>query len=432
MLTCAVLAVDASSAQSAPPGGLFGSVEGTVDDMALPIAGEVQLLEVSATDGYPRLINRCNQQTDSSGHYLCQDVPPGRYLVLFTPSLLGLSKETSTAEEAPWYSPTYYPGATSANGAEIMNVVAGTSAIADLHPLKVPAKHLYGHISSRPKNANIGVREHAFGIDIPVNIPVSYQSSSGRFDVPNLLADTDTIEAQWDLAGIRRTAAASVTDIGVDADVDLHEEGLTTITGTIDRSYGRDAMNPIGGSSGISKMILLLKCWTFGGIKEYQEDVSIKDSFAFTNVVPGHCALTVQDKTGIYISNLRRGKEALPVDNFLLANGLGIANYALQLQNSYGAISGRVGCNEACGDNVGVVLRSDSSGNSIIIKPFSDGKFALNAVPVGKYEVYAWKDIRKAAYRSPEFLQKYGRHVETAAINPNQLSSEIMVELNDQ
>lgn len=432
MLVCAVLAVNTSNAQPYPPGGLFGSVEGTVNDMDIPVAGEVQLLELSATDGYPRLVSRCNQQTDPSGHYSCQDVPPGGYLVLFTPSLAGLSKESSTTEDTRWYSPTYYPGTAAANEAEIIKVVAGTSVVADLHPPQVPARPLHGRISSKPKSASIGVQEHAFGIDIPVNIPVSYQPSSGRFEVPNLLAGTDTIEAQWDSAGVRRTATSSVGDIGVDADFDLHEEGLMTITGTIDKSYSTDAINLVGASSGNNKSILFLKCWTFGGTKEYREDISTKDSFAFTNVAPGHCALTVQDETGIYISDLRRGKEVLAVDNFLLAKGLGVANYALQLQNSYGAISGKVGCNEACGDNVGVVLRSNSSGNSITIKPSSDGRFALNAVPLGQYEVYAWKDIRKAAYRSPEYLQKYGRHVEKVAINPNQLASEVMVDLNDQ
>ena len=432
MHVCAVLAIDTSSAQSYPPGGLFGTVEGTVNNMDIPIAGEVQLLELSATDGYPRFVSRCNQQTDPSGHYLCQDVPAGGYLVLFTPSLSVLSEESNTTEDTRWYSPTYYPGTRSANEAEIIKVVAGTSAIADLHPPQVPARRLQGHISSKPKSAYIGVREHAFGIDIPVNIPVSYQSSSGRFEVPGLLAGTDTIEAQWDSAGIRRTAAASVGDIGVDADFDLHEERLTTITGTIDRSYGRAAMSPTGESSGYSKLVLVLKCWTFGGAKEYREDISMKDSFAFPNVAPGHCALTVENKAGIYISELSRGKDVLPVDNFPLTKGLGVANFALQLQNSYGSISGRVGCAEVCGENVGVVLRSDSSGNSITIKPSPDGKFALNAVPLGEYKVYAWKDISKVAYRSPEYLQKYGRHAEKVAINPNQLTSEVMVDLNDQ
>jgi hypothetical protein len=124
-----------------------GAIAGKVTDpYGLPaIASNVEVLLKPAGNANSQPFVRANAPTDDLGQYRFSGLPPGTYWVVASPINRGPATGHDSSQRA-----TYYPGATSLDGASPIVLAAGQSALVDIQIVRVAGVKVSGRIIRPP------------------------------------------------------------------------------------------------------------------------------------------------------------------------------------------------------------------------------------------------------------------------------------------
>jgi len=404
----------------------FGSASGHVlDEDGEPIArAQISVVRYFYSPRGRQLIPVAAVRSNDLGEFEAS-TPPGRYYFQVTaepPRRIPPRTHWTRPEEA--YPVVFYPNASEAAQATVVNVAAGARLNnIDFRLHKMPAHHIRGKVNDKaagsPRNdARVDVtRPGAF---LGMSLADSAIQSDGSFDPRGLVSDSYTVTyAQFGSGRIfNTTQKVRVTDADVDG-VDLTPKPAVTVSGTVTAEGSqpkilniRVALSPVDGTEQ-------------GG----EGVTSANGNFAIAEVPPETFDLQITDvPRGKYVKSIRFGGRdannglidltagsSLPVNIVLGEDGAEVDG---SVQNASGQ---PVAATEVTLAPAEEYDRRWDLAKRAVTDP--SGNFRIKDVAPGEYKVFAWESDPEGSAQSAEFRKAFESRSAAVSVGPKDKAS---------
>ena len=397
-----------------------------VDEDGEPLGRvQVQFLRPMYTNGRKTLSGSVTASTDDRGEYRAFGLAPGKYYAcaIYEPSghmmqTPEIRKETS--QEG--YAPTFYPNATSASQASMVNVASGAEVSGvDFRLSPVRTFHIAGKVTNIPNamhSAMVMVMSRDSEV-VPWNtMKYGMVDDKGGFLVRNLNPGFYTVSAQSMTSASEQQATYAIVNVA-DSNVDgvqLSFGPLPEISGVIQGERGVDLKG--------KGMIVMLQAETptmtmGGGPGQVQEDGTFKVKVS----LPDKYRLRVYPMPeGCYIGSIRYGDTEYPSGTIDLSKGFMGGELTISIAGNGAQIEGSVrDPKDQPATSASVVLVPEQRDNHMMYETANtdqDGHFTIKGVTPGKYKVFAFDRVEYGQYEDPDFLKQFeekGEAVEVSA-----------------
>jgi len=438
-----------------------GSISGHVFDRDGEPMGNVlvEAMRPIYRDGRRTLTIVQSVLSDDRGEYRLFWLPPGRYYVTANPDAAELPADMAVPDGAKFvvvhiteparfstyqqasqptirkrvlktgevveetYMPVFYPGVTDAAGALAINVAAGgnTGGIdVSIGAGVVQTWHIRGRVIS----AADGRPAVITGISVLpriseplLSVPAGRTDSTGAFDIAGVRPGSYFVFASQPPAE-RRSGGSGVVSVEV-GNADIQNLTIVTTPGfTLAGKFiieGRfdNANDPQASGPRIARLtrdpeILGMPA----GGPSFSPPPRPDGSFNLEGISPGHYRVNVYVPPGGYVKSMRMGNVDV-LDSGLQLDGTPENPLEIVVGVNAGRIEGSV--TNAAGEslpNRTVTLIPDARLRQRMdlyknVVTNSAGRFRLEDIPPGDYELYAWEDIEPGAWQDSEYLQTY-------------------------
>jgi hypothetical protein len=431
-------------------------ITGTVlDPLGSPAPGvEVQVLRVARTSGSPQMHETASGRTDDRGVYRVFGLAPGEYLVAAQPRFRygsGAARQTTAADverarrlltnpRAPAGAPdpsrplglavVFHPATTEPSNAVTITLSpgqerAGVDIALQLMPLSMVRGRLVWPGATKPSPVTIMtvpltssplLTLHGLGHD---EVEQGGETFTIRHVAPGrygIVAQTASLQRPELAAGSVLTAAHEVEVAGSDID------GLTLVMQPGGTVSGRITIDEPGGKASLdlSRVSLSLRPDTSRplALRPARGRAQADGRFEITGITPGRYRLTVQlprDAPGGWHARAAvvNGVNALD-DPIELRADMAVTDAVVTLSTRATELSGVI--QDAAGhpapEHFVVVFSTDrqrwfrDSRRIQAVRPGTDGRFSVRALPPGDYFVAALTDVEDGEWFDPAFLDR--------------------------
>lgn len=397
-----------------PHGVLAGKV---LDADGEPIQGvQLTVLRVTSLGGKRRASPSGGATSNDLGEFRIYTLPAGRYyLMAWRSRRMGPDESRRGGGQREDYVPTYFPGATDATGATLLELAPGQELNGLILQLRrMPVFSVRGRLVNLPA----GIRASAMRVflspgdrdavlmqtGLPSAGPVR---ADGSFQIAGVQPGNYTLTAsRMDRHPI--TVGKLLLTVGT-SDIDELTFPLSepaTVVGSVRMENGE----PVTGASS-ARVYLNGNGSMFGGYAE----TSLKPdgTFRMENVSRDTFQVSVSGLPGdAWVRSVKMGNQEIAGGSLDLANSGSLVPLEIVLSNKVGTVEGSAKLQDkpAGGRQVTLVPDPFPIGQANLIRTAStsdDGSFLLRGIPPGEYRIYAWDEITRDLYSDPEFLKKF-------------------------
>jgi hypothetical protein len=410
-----------------------GVIAGRLSDAnGRPLASmTVGALQVRYQDGRPIVTQVRSADTNELGEYRIYWVPPGDYVVAFTPgsTVVATPVLASTSDPRSIHTRTYYPGTTELAGAHAVSVTQGKEV--DSLNFGVRTTKTF-NISGRVVNPYAaapgpGTAETSL-LELPGFILVNrdvvgapeitmstFANASSPADRQAGLFELRSIPVgRYDLYSQLRTPAFATTFLGR-VTVDLLTRDLTDVVITVRPPVELRGKILSDGSVKLpEKAIVKLRSTESTRVSPPAESpVDANGEFTFKSVTEGLFRMEVSLPENASLEDIRQGDRSIYSDGLIRVSQDAPTALQIVLASNAGSVSGSVAHPEGkSGVDTTVVAVPDGSfrNNTMLYSSArveASGQFTVNNIAPGKYKLFAFEGVMNSAWMNPEWLSKY-------------------------
>jgi hypothetical protein len=398
-----------------------GTIEGRVyDEQGEPVLkARVTLFRRSVVGGFARLISLRSAETDDTGHYRFDGLDPREYLVAAQAPLSGAFRTRHLPDAV--YGRTFYPNASSANGAQLARTtLVAPEFTADIRLRPVPAMEFGGTVLDVQGQA---MRSGTLTVLDPATTGHTAEASvslgrDGTFRFRGLPAGTYLLRVLAQCcAGERRAFGyatvtpgdASRNDIRImmvpEVQISGRVFGLPGATATVEARTRYPAVIP-----------------------DASARPDAEGRFEF-KAAPVPARLDVSGlPPGWYVSSVRTRTGPLMDGKFDASSGVDLNDVEITVSNNIGHVRGAVsGVRGVAAERTIVTLfvLGEPDGAFGLRTNYqrtasldAEGRFELKDVPPGDYRIAALRDVPRTLVEDPEFLTVVARQGSSVTVFP--------------
>jgi hypothetical protein len=428
------------------PAAISGHVYDSDGD---PVVGvTVNLLRQGRNLGVPVLVNYRGGATDDRGEYRISQIDPGTYRLRAAPPRFGNFAGAATSQRM--LVEAYYNNAHEEKDAAAVRVRSGENLTGiDFHLVSEPAVSVQGQIFGVPSDAPSPVTQAAEagpagGVEVRISLvdPGNARWTLGAvgpgpdygFQLSNLFAGRYLIEAIHHSAGKAYGASQVFEFHGGSNDVSLTLSPALDIQGTL-RVEGEgppaNSRSAVGGgvigAAGIRSVPRgrgngwQIQLTRPGSQSNLAAEVGADGRFTFREVLPGEWQLAVTPVPPGFLKSAQFGDKDVRFTRFEVGpDSEASLNIVVSMHTA--TVEGEVDSGTGEAKRAGIVLAPVGPYHNLARfyygGPADDtGKFKLNGVAPGKYQIFAIEKLAAAAFRTPEAadqLEQFGEVIDVA------------------
>jgi hypothetical protein len=372
--------------------------------------------------GKKSLIPQKQTRTNDLGDYRLFNLRPGRYVITADPNQVSVDSKVSRQDEYTvlGYQSEFYPGTSDISHAEAVPVISGDEISGiDLTLAPHAVVTVRGIVSNSIQPSAVGEISVAL---LPKNyvgrwdsnaLQVMTRAGNGSFEIPDVPPGQYIALAQWQNEGKFYSArrAIEVGESAIDG-VNLTITPGQSLRGRVSWTGEKEVS--------VSDLRAALLPSEEGEFATSEASVRSDGSFGFENVSEGQYEVVVSGLTkNCYVKEIRTELEANAVKKLSVSQGTTQFEVILSAQG---------------GQLEGQVLNKDSlvaAGKWVVLVPETklrdydwlfrstttdqSGRFAIHAIPPGKYKVFSWDEVQEGAWEDAEFMRLFedkGREIE--------------------
>lgn len=389
-------------------GGVSGRITDTNGQLAVGV--NVRLLKlVYNAIGQKTFQDGGTSATNDRGEYRIFWVTPGRYFVAAGvppgPASTGTSGPNDPLDR---YSLTFFPGVADSTRAAMIEVQSGGEAAADFSVPPLQLFHVRGKVTDstgRPPSA-ISVSfayQTITGQVGAYSIGQSYDSTTGNFDVPNLMPGAYIVQVS---AGTVERATIEVVNANV--------ENLSFVMGSGAVVPGHVRIDGPGASLrlGAERVRVQLRGIDVGLILSHS-NVEQDGSFKIESISPAdYRAVVTSLPVELYAKEVRLGGLDLMNQTIHVAAGTPVAGTVeILLSPNVSQIDGSVldDRGQPITGILAVLVPDRNRDHTELFKTATTdqtGHYAIRGIPPGDYKLFAWETLESFGYFDPEVLKQ--------------------------
>lgn len=392
---------------------------------------EVRLLRSQYVRGKKVLVlTGKNARTDDRGEYRIYGLSPGQYYLHADPAANNWALTSSAAEG---YAPVYYPSATQAPNAGVIQVVGGEEVRADFFLPRERTVQVRGRVLGDESGFGrfaVSFSRQPFhqtpGVTVQSSQHVATVSDQGEFEVSDLTPGTYIAEAFLNSVGGRSSGRVLVEASGAVT------EGIT-----IPIDGGRSVQGQVTAEGGIIYQLTMQLVPRDDSFGDSPTRLATGDGgvFQYSGLTPGEYDLEFEYlPAGLYVESIEANGADVTYDRIDLTSG-SIENLSVALRVGAGTVSGAVRHQDSgeAAAGAAVVLVPDELQRQGMTRfhPYTTtdqyGRFAVSNVPPGDYHVYAWEEIEESAWMNAEFMRPHRTSGKAVSVDED---SEVGVQLD--
>jgi hypothetical protein len=364
--------------------------------------------------GKKTLIPEKQTRTNDLGEYRLFNLKPGRYLIVADPSQASPDSRRSKQNEYTvlGYLSEFYPGTPDVSRAEAVPVVSGDEiAGIDLTLARHSVVSVRGVVSNAIQVGAVGEISVAL---MPKNyvgrwesngLQVMTRAGDGSFEIPNVPPGQYIALAQWQNEGKIYSARRAI-EVGESA-IDGMNLAITagqSLRGRISWAGAQELA--------VSDLRAALLPSEEGGFATSEASVRGDGSFGFENVAEGQYEVVVSGLAkNCYVKEVRTELERNSVKKLSVSQGT--THFEVILSALGGQLEGQVLTKDslvAAGKWVVLVPEARLRNYEWLFRSTTtdqNGRFAIHAIPPGKYKVFSWDEVEQGAWEDAEFLRAF-------------------------
>jgi hypothetical protein len=419
LLVFTTFAVGVTCGQVEPQNAQHCQLEGTVfADNGKPLKSYITAFQMVVIDGVLTPSAKCTTQTDDVGHFQCNSITSGRYLVM---AKGGSDRYSIVSPSEAGYPFSFYPNATASDEALIIELSDGENYQIRFTLSQSQSMSISGAIPVRAKTATLSLAVHEEDYDIETGIPVVYEPDTGRFTIDGVPYGNYLLTASWNADGTEHHGSA-VLALGPAAMsiVKVQESIPARIEGTIHWSGGEPARRP-------SSIVL------YGRLsnkrRKYIAQIDKNGSFSFPFVQEGDYVVKPSPGDNVYVYSVSIHGKELPNQYVTVQSGAAPLSLDVELSAKAASISGVVSRVQEIDGDCGVVIESVESGQVRALKADSRGHFVATGLGPGEYRLYAWPSLEEVQYGNPLFLRRFVDRSTTVSLHEAMTATQVDVPL---
>jgi hypothetical protein len=411
-----------SSASELPRSEIQGTVN-ELSDRGDRISVTAFLLQTP--DGYPVFTTECRTHTDSEGNYRCSSIPPGHYILLASPSP---SPSELSAHQGDAPSPTFYPGTTDIENAELVKARPNALNVFNFSVLQRSLYQISGSIERKPSSVALTLYrlDVARAFKLTSREVVDYDPATGNFTINGvsngqyLLVgncylnqaphESPTLETPKMVSVVITVAGDNISDAV------LTPKPLTTIDGQLEVD---------GAIPGRSFRLELQN--TEDGRQKYEITVSPNGTFRLRDLPSGNYRIADLSLAGAYVRFVKVGDLAPSAGQFLIPSD---SSLHIEMSLHSKTISGAVSDWNSADSRAHILAKNELTGDVHIAEIDQSGRFLIGDLAPGEYDLYAWKSLEGIAYRTLYGLKQYENNKVTVSADDNLSMGEVEVPLS--
>jgi hypothetical protein len=383
-----------------------------------PVPGAtIQLFRYRYGPAAARMERTLSTTADDRGHYRLPDVAPGRWYLGFYRYVVPPHAEgrvhSSVADRGYGY--RFHPGVERASEAAPVDVGPGAELTLDLHLNRVPVFHIRGRVvGAYPANAYVQADMCAGG-----NPPFHSASLrlNGVFDLWGLTPGPYCVWGEFKTDDKMSRANLQVTLIDRDInDAVLTLEPANTLAGIASMENGK----PIADRVRITAQRLDAAGDPSSAL------IQPGGKFAIANLVAAPYRLGLdRAPNGLYFKSIRQGSEDVTRDARLDLKA-GAPPVEIVLDLGTGRVNGTIsGTGSGLAATAVTLAPADSARPDLVrtVDPQPTGAFQIDAVPPGRYLLFAWELADTALAESPEFRAQLASRATTVEVRAGEQQS---------
>lgn len=383
------------------------SISGTVQSEAGALENaHVSAFQVVTFNGWARLAEKCDVETDSRGRYQCLGLAAGKYYVLASGGMLPGKKNKPEKKANPY---AFFPSASDLEDAG--EIVVGASqlqsadiflASGDLHTVTykvgVVARYAQARLLARTNS-----RDGRLVADTGIRGLYSKKGEEVRFEgVPAGSFDALVL---WRAGRELHVSEAEVSVQSADvAGISLEDQFPVSVEGTVTVDSGSS-----GAKVAMSVVTLERASDTDFAFEPqlFSAQIGADGSFRFASVMPGRYFFKVVSDPQVFVESSTIGGLSKNGSAVVIASGPENLTVQVEASAEVGSIGGVVNDLPEGSSKAVVVVQAEDTGQVFTASTDQSGKFTVTGLGPGEYRIFSWPDLSHVAYRDPSVLREF-------------------------
>jgi len=415
-----------------PEAVLTGHVENPEGE---PLGGlPVRLRASQITNGRRILQQLGERNTDEDGNFRIAELRPGTYYVEVGPNWRArpLGEQQGLSGKFEVIPSEYYPGTREVSAATPLRLAPGQHASVEFAMNRVPAYHVSGIITGTS-----GSHGGLFFADLDgdrINMGIRFDPRSGRFSAFPVPAGSYRLRFSGQDSEGQLFADVPIQITGDTPELRIPVGRTLTIPVEYETEFTRQDSQPsmpgpwVYSGPAVADVNALRRQMVYGQLRlvsrtpPYQQFGAMRESadgpMVIRGLEPGTYDVEVDTNSDAYVASVTCGGLNLLTDPLVVAPGANPEPIRVVLRDDGASLNGVV--QAADGTQPGSVLMVAESRQSLQRQIWVDasGKFQVQGIAPGAYEILAFDHLDLVEYRNPEVLGPYlahGAHVTLSA-----------------
>ena len=376
-----------------------------------------------------------HRQTDEDGNFRIADLRPGTYYVEAGPNNRArpIGEEQSDTGKFEVVPAQYYPGVREMSSATPLRLAPGQHATVDFDVKRVPAYRISGMIAGGTDNGGLYLSD----VDGDhVDVGVRYDHRTGRFQafpVPagsyRLRFNGRSPEGEQLFADVPIQVTGNIPElhVGVSRTLSIPVEYQTDFTKPESSQRVPGGLGFVGGGSGRRSFAasFLGRVWLISRKPPFQQFSANREGqdapAMIRGLEPGTYDVEAEGNGSSYVASMTSGGLDLLSQPLVVAEGSDPQPIEVLLRDDAASVDGNV--QNSTPGQMGVVLMvpegaTQSAPRQVFFNP--SGKFHVQGLAPGSYDVLAFDRLDGIEYRNREALSAYLSHAAHITLSPEE------------